>query len=69
MDIRTATRHLKTELRTLNKAIGALEDSLEQLVAAKYEEHMRKAAAPAGKAAAVVMPGPGTLLQRMGRAN
>ena len=50
MDIRKAIRHLNVELRTLNQAIGALEDSLERALTAKHEQHLRKMAQQAGNA-------------------
>jgi len=75
VDIRKAIRHLKTELGTMNQAIGALEDRLEQLLATKYEKHMRKVAGPADEAAALVLSAPafestqfhGTTRQRLER--
>jgi hypothetical protein len=78
VDIRKTILHLKTELRTLNSAIGAFEDSLEQLAAARYQEHVKRMAQPAEQTAAMVMPAPSifksiplaaTLLQRLGGTN
>ena len=75
VDVQKAIRHFTTELRTLNHAIGTFEDSLERLAAAKYEEHLKKAAQPVAKAVAGRTPVPAvfdpipllnSLLQRMG---
>ena len=57
VDIQKTVRHLKTELRKLNKTIAALEDSLEQSFAAKHEKHLNSAAQPDGEAA-IVLPAP-----------
>jgi uncharacterized small protein (DUF1192 family) len=58
LDIQKTIRHLKAELRKLNNTIGALEDSIEQSLAAKHDEHMKKVAQPAGSAEAIVLPVP-----------
>jgi len=42
----------------MTQAIGALEDCLEQLLAAKYEKHLRKVAGPGAEAAVLVLPSP-----------
>ena len=57
VDIQKTIRNLKTELRKLNKTIGALEDLIEQSFAAKHEEHMKKVAQP-GNEEAIVLPVP-----------
>jgi len=58
VDVQKTVRHLKTELRKLNKTIASLEDSLEQSLAAKHEKHMNHAAPPDGETAAIVVPTP-----------
>jgi len=58
VDIQNTIRHLKAELRKLNKTIGALEDTVERSFAAKHDEHMRKAALPTGNDDAIVLPVP-----------
>ena len=42
----------------MHQAIGALEDCLEQILAAKYEKHIRKVAGPADETAALMLPAP-----------
>jgi hypothetical protein len=58
VDIQKTIRNLKSELRKLNKTIVDLEDSIEQSLAAKHEEHMKKAGQPAGIDDAIVLPVP-----------
>ena len=56
VDIQNTIRHLKTELRKLNKTIASLEDSIEQSFAAKHEKHMKNATQPDGETAAGIVP-------------
>jgi hypothetical protein len=58
VDVQKTIRHLKAELRKLNRTIASLEDSLEQTLAAKHEKHMKNVAPPDGDTAAVVLPVP-----------
>jgi len=54
VDIQKTIRHLKTELRKLNKTIAALEDSLEQSLAARHEKRLKNVVRPDGETAATV---------------
>jgi hypothetical protein len=56
VDVKKAIRHFKAELRTLNETIGAVEDSLEQSLAAKYEKHTKNGTQPADTNAAEERP-------------
>jgi hypothetical protein len=42
--MRKAILRLKTDLEKLNRAVGAIEDALEQSLAANYEKRRKKAA-------------------------
>ncbi len=55
VDIQNTIRHLKTELRKLNKTVASLEDSVEQTMAAKHEKLMKNVARPDSETAAIML--------------